>query len=61
MNPVDMQHEVRYLKDKLTDNLFLQCGVEIEDLVWHSQQLDLENDQEYIQMCDEYNEIMTQL
>ena len=32
MNPVDMQYEVRYLKDKLTDHLFLQCGVELEDL-----------------------------
>ena len=61
MNPNDMQLEVRYLKDKLTDQLFLQCGIELEELVFNSEKLDIENDPDYKQMCDEYGEIMDQL
>ena len=54
MSPVDMQHEVQYLKEKLIDHLFNQCGVEIDELEFNANKLEIEKDPEYNQMCEEY-------
>jgi len=54
--PASLQDEVRYLQPILTDRLFLQTGVELEDLVKDSEKLKLEEDPEYQKLMKEYEE-----
>ena len=52
--PAELQDEVRYVTPKLSDKLWLTTGIELEDLVYSSQQLEIEKDKEYLTMMDEY-------
>lgn len=56
MSPAELNDEVRYVQQKLTDTLFLQKGIELEDLQMNTTVLKLEDDDEYIKIMDEYNE-----
>mmetsp|Transcript_39507 Transcript_39507/g.60308 ORF Transcript_39507/g.60308 Transcript_39507/m.60308 type:complete len:127 (-) Transcript_39507:28-408(-) len=56
MPPAAVQDEVRFLQPKLSDLLFLQIGVETEDLEFHTGELNLGEDKEFCALVDEYNE-----
>lgn len=59
--PMAIQEEVPLLQSKLSDFLFLQIGVELDDLVRDSAILKLEEDEEYVKMCQEYGEKIEKL
>jgi hypothetical protein len=56
MNPILLQDEVKYLQHKLSDMLFNNIGVELDDLIQSTDLLKMEEDKEYAKMMDEYNE-----
>ena len=56
MAPAELNDEVRYVQQKLTDSLFLQNGIELDDLQTSTAALKLEEDEEYMKIMDEYNE-----
>ena len=60
MAPMDINDEVPMLQAKLTDNLFLKTGIELEDLIRDSEILKLEDDEEYQEMSKEYGEKIEQ-
>ena len=54
--PAQIQDEIRYLKPKLEDRLFLTIGVDNADLDFNTDKLDMENDEEYQKLFKEYYE-----
>jgi len=52
---------VRYLQPKLTDNLFLKTGIELDDLVRNSELLKIEDDADYQVSMKEYGETIEKL
>ena len=57
----DIQSEIRYLQPKMQDKLWLKTGVDQDDLEFHIGALKMEEDEEYLQMLKEYNEVMENL
>ena len=56
-----LQNETQYLQPKLHDQLFLQTGVDFDDLDANTIRLKLEEDPEYIKCLKEYGEKMDKL
>lgn len=56
--PAAIQDEIRYLQPKLYDKLFLQVGVEQHELDLNIDKLDMENDEDYKNMVQEYYEVV---
>lgn len=57
----EIYSEIQYLQPMLQDTFFNQTGIEIESLNWHTEQLDLEKDEEYIKILKEYHETVENL
>ena len=53
--------EIAYLQPKLQDYFFIQTGIDIDDLNFNTEKLDLDNDEEYIKILKEYHETVEQL
>ena len=61
MAPSEIQVEITYLQPKLQDMFFQQTGIDVDDLSWNTEKLDLDNDEEYVKILKEYHETVEQL
>ena len=61
MSPSDIQVEIQYLQPKLQDLFHDQTGIDIDDLNWNTEKLDLDNDEQYVKILKEYHETVEQL
>ena len=48
--PADIQSEIKYLQPKMQDKLWIQTGVDQDDLEFHITALKMEEDKEYLKM-----------
>lgn len=53
-----MQFEAEMLPNKLVDQLFLELGIEKDDLDTATLELDMEHDKEYTSMLEDFNQKM---
>ena len=56
--PALVQFEAEMLPNKLVDQLFLELGIEKDDLDTAVLVLDMENDKEYASMLEDFNQKM---
>ena len=56
MTPAQIQEETILMQAKTTDKLFIETGVEHEELKFHISELGLEKDEDFIAMVKSYSE-----
>ena len=61
MSPSDLQVEIPYLQAKLTDNLWLQTGIEMDDLIYCSEKHEIYDDPAFKKQLEEHNETINNL
>jgi hypothetical protein len=57
----EIQGEIKYLQPKMQDYLWLQTGVDQSELEFNTEKLKLEEDEEYIKILKDYNDVVENL
>ena len=61
LHPTEVQNEVRFLQFKCVDLFFIRTGIEVEDLEFNTRKLNLDDDEDYKKLLQEYNQKMENL